>query len=63
MKAKFEDGTRVQLKSGGPIMTVDSYDENTQKYLCEWFKDGKLYKESFRETSLEEFVPGEFGIY
>lgn len=63
MTAKFEDGTRVQLKSGGPIMTVDSYDENTKKYLCEWFKDGKLYKESFRETSLEEFVSGGFGVY
>jgi len=24
---KFEDGTIVQLKSGGPKMTVDFYDE------------------------------------
>ena len=62
MAAKFEDGTRVQLKSGGPIMTVDSFDEKTSKYICEWFKDGKLFKESFRETSLDEFISGGFGI-
>lgn len=62
MANKFEDGTLVQLKSGGPVMTVESHIKDSDKYCCEWFKDGKRYNEVFRETSIEEYVPS-IGIF
>ncbi|WP_342606519.1 YodC family protein [Pantoea agglomerans] len=62
MAVKFENGTVVQLKSGGPSMTVDSYNESEQKYLCEWFQEGKIQRELFREASLDKFESA-FGIY
>jgi len=33
---KLKIGDRVQLKSGGPIMTVNNVEENGQIY-CQWF--------------------------
>jgi uncharacterized protein YodC (DUF2158 family) len=31
----FQAGDRVQLKSGGPVMTIDSEDDG--KWWCVWF--------------------------
>ncbi|EOC1349422.1 DUF2158 domain-containing protein [Cronobacter dublinensis] len=57
MEDKFEDGTLVQLKSGGPIMTVESYNKDSDKYVCEWFTNGKRNSELFRRTSLNKYNP------
>lgn len=57
MEDKFEDGALVQLKSGGPIMTVESYHKDSDKYYCEWFVNGKRNNELFRKTSLVRYEP------
>ncbi len=43
-------GDIVQLKSGGPEMTVEWIDE--QVAMCAWFDGKKNYKEQFQLTSL-----------
>lgn len=62
MANKFEDGSLVRLKSGGPVMTVDSYDDGDEKYICEWFDNGKRNTALFRETSIEQYEPS-IGIF
>jgi uncharacterized protein YodC (DUF2158 family) len=34
---KFQPGSVVKLKSGGPPMTVDEFDEEDGKWCCDWF--------------------------
>lgn len=53
MEEKFKPGDIVMLKSGGPKMTVREYDEESNTFFCEWFKDGELKKEEFIPGSLE----------
>jgi uncharacterized protein YodC (DUF2158 family) len=54
----FEAGYQVQMKSGGPIMTVVDYNiygagEVRKKYLCRWFDAKNELKEStFTEPEL-----------
>lgn len=57
---KFNAGDVVQLKSGGPKMTVHQYDTEpmsdnlTSVVLCKWFDNNtNLQKEWFEEDSLE----------
>jgi uncharacterized protein YodC (DUF2158 family) len=57
---KFDEGAVVQLKSGGPKMTVagfgkyDAYGGGTEKYLCRWFDEkNKLVEGTFTEAELE----------
>jgi uncharacterized protein YodC (DUF2158 family) len=38
----FQPGDRVQLKSGGPIMTIDQPDAG--KWWCVWFDDKGIQK-------------------
>ncbi|HHC4621672.1 TPA: YodC family protein [Klebsiella pneumoniae] len=57
MEEKFEPGTLVQLKSGGPIMTVERFDKSLDKYCCEWFSNGKRNSEMFKATSIQKFKP------
>jgi uncharacterized protein YodC (DUF2158 family) len=46
MEREFEDGATVQLKSGGPIMTVVDHGQwgydSHEKYKCTWFDKGEL---------------------
>lgn len=54
---KFECGSVVRLKSGGPAMTVSKFDDYYPTgwcYVCVWFDD-VLVKQSdlFLETDLE----------
>ena len=52
--AQFKTGDIVKLKSGGPVMTVESYGGEIAG--CSWF-DGKSHRtETFRADSL---VPAE----
>ncbi|PQL06077.1 YodC family protein [Pantoea ananatis] len=52
MADQFEPGTVVQLKSGGPLMTIEKF--ATNKYCCEWFLEGELKSGFFSGTSLKE---------
>lgn len=54
---KFKKGMVVQLKSGGPKMTVREA-ENQEDICCEyWDEKSKLFKtNSFNEDELEEVV-------
>lgn len=58
MANKFKPGDIVQLKSGGPAMTVEnvvSYDSTT--YGCSWFSGAKDSHKRFAEEALQKFVP------
>ena len=50
-QAKFKVGDTVQLKSGGPEMTVErAFDDHD--YRCQWFAGKKLEAGVFPEESL-----------
>ena len=52
----MEEGDVVQLKSGGPTMTVLKKD-GTKKLICTWFdKDGELKKESINVVILKPYI-------
>ena len=52
----FKVGDEVQLKSGGPIMTVAQY-SGEKMVTCIWFEGGKGDKksDSFVENTLKKF--------
>ena len=50
MEQQFNIGDVVVLKSGGPSMTVEHIDHDSQMVLCAWF-DGK-------EKKANSFPPG-----
>jgi uncharacterized protein YodC (DUF2158 family) len=47
----IEEGDVVRLKSGGPVMTVNSVSDGYAR--CSWFNGDKLERESFVIESLE----------
>jgi len=50
---KFQPGATVQLKSGGPLMTLGLKDQNGW-WDCEWFDDNKqVQHRRFLESSLK----------
>jgi len=65
MTNKFQVGDLVQLKSGGPGMTVRhvpgkqsaNYGHEKDQYLCEWFKGATRDKGNFEEHVLQAFTP------
>lgn len=61
MAASFKPGDIVQLKSGGPAMTISElptdYGGNwTGKYRCEWFKGASNERAVFEEETLKIYV-------
>ena len=50
--ASFYKGDIVQLKSGGPLMTV--VESNRFGVTCQWFVNGQLGSARFEEDVLEE---------
>ena len=55
MDTKFKPGEIVQLKSGGPKMTVkDSAPTDTNVIFCQWFAGSKLEAGVFRSESLQQ---------
>jgi uncharacterized protein YodC (DUF2158 family) len=58
---KFNVGEVVQLKSGGPLMTVQSIGDYTMSgglnsgVLCVWFDDKKKLEDVFHPDSLERY--------
>ena len=57
----FKTGDIVQLKSGGPKMTIkDPIDPNlTEDVLCQWFAGHKLESGYFPRESLNKIVDTE----
>ena len=52
--AKYKMGDVVQLKSGGPEMTVASVSKLMgTSYECQWFSGKKLERGNFPEDSLQ----------
>jgi uncharacterized protein YodC (DUF2158 family) len=49
--AVFKKGDVVQLKSGGPRMTVTGYSE-LGNVICRWFSSGKSTEETFPDDAL-----------
>ena len=49
---KFNIGDTVRLKSGGPLMTIES--EINGRFWCSWFDEKKQFKkETFPPETLE----------
>lgn len=53
MAEELKIGDVVQLKSGGPSMTLEEIDF-TGGALCAWFEGKKVEKRTFQLTSLEK---------
>lgn len=49
---EFITGDTVQLKSGGPIMTVHNITESDGSIYCQWFAGKKLENGYFPSGSL-----------
>ena len=56
---KFSPGDLVQLKSGGPKMTVEKaaggFGGDSTTYFCTWFSGAKHNKHGFSEEALQVF--------
>ena len=48
----FKEGDIVQLKSGGPKMTVCSTSPDGRHYTCKWFSGSKLEDGHFPQDAL-----------
>jgi uncharacterized protein YodC (DUF2158 family) len=61
MAPTFKPGDIVQLKSGGPAMTVSkietAYGSAKEGYNCEWFKGASKERAHFEEDTLKAYVP------
>lgn len=61
MAQKFPPGDIVQLKSGGPAMTISSIKLSYagaafEGYNCEWFKGASKEQAMFKEETLQAYV-------
>lgn len=53
----FEIGDSVQLKCGGPAMTVQDISRMTGEYQCVWFNGNIKQQSSFDGSVLKEWTP------
>jgi len=53
---KFKIGDTVELKSGGPAMTVNSITEETGEIYCQWFAGDEVKDGYFPPDSLQLVV-------
>ncbi|WP_279483951.1 YodC family protein [Aureimonas sp. SK2] len=56
MAEKFKPGDIVQLKSGGPKMTVDHLDTGDAWVTVKWFAGSKMEGARVRTTTVEAYV-------
>ncbi len=50
---KYKEGLVVIKITGGNKMTIDTtYITDGNYYICFWFDDEKLYKETFKESEI-----------
>ena len=52
----FAAGDRVQLKSGGTIMTVETIEGDN--ITCVWNHDGQTHRDTYVAGTLEKYTPG-----
>ena len=52
----FEIGDVVQLRSGGPKMTVHSLVSDCD-VVCQWFEGNEMHAESFHKVALRKVEP------
>lgn len=56
MSETYKGGDLVQLKSGGPPMTIQEWSESQKKWLCVWFKGASQDRGYFTEASLQPYI-------
>jgi uncharacterized protein YodC (DUF2158 family) len=56
MADAFKPGDVVQLKSGGPKMTVSSLEEGGKRVYCRWFAGSKMEGGYFGSDILVKIV-------
>jgi uncharacterized protein YodC (DUF2158 family) len=63
MSEEIKAGDVVQLKSGGPVMTVASVGDymGEPSAWCEWFDGKKPYKETFALVTVTKYSPRPIG--
>ena len=63
MSQKFQAGDLVQLKSGGPIMTVQGYSATDPSMVeCYWQIKAKTFPEKHHEDKLIKREAGEIKV-
>ena len=55
MSQEFQPGDVVQMKSGGPQMTVELISED--KVHCSWFDKNTLCEKDFNKEILKKYKP------
>jgi uncharacterized protein YodC (DUF2158 family) len=56
-KKGFKIGDIVKLNAGGPDMSVKSYRETVDIYVCQWFAGKKLEQGEFKPDGLQRVEP------
>ena len=56
----FQPGDTVRLKSGGPVMTVQTIQDNGVA-ICIWFEGKKRQSHTFMASTLEKAEPSRAG--
>jgi uncharacterized protein YodC (DUF2158 family) len=54
MENDLQNGDEVQLKTGGPCMTIDSIDETTSRAACVWFDNKQVMKTEIALNTLKK---------
>jgi uncharacterized protein YodC (DUF2158 family) len=58
MASKFKAGDLVELKSGGPVMTIEKvhtgFGNEMPSYACTWFAGAKENHKNFTEAALKK---------
>lgn len=64
METKLKEGDEVQLKSGGPVMTIDSIDESASRASCVWFDSKQnMQNAKFALHTLVKYDNSPLGAY
>ena len=67
MSSEFQAGDVVQLKSGGPGMTVEMVSDGngTITVHCSWFEKSVFHEKAFNEKLLKKYKPavGSVAVY
>jgi uncharacterized protein YodC (DUF2158 family) len=61
MATDFKPGDVVQLKSGGPAMTVS--DKSAGQTVCEWFEGSSPKRANFKTATLAKIEPKKLADY
>jgi uncharacterized protein YodC (DUF2158 family) len=54
MNDQFKAGDLVQLKSGGPQMTVKYFEPSMDSYECQWFSGNDVKSDWFAGASIKK---------